>query len=64
MRATSTSATSSATSSGVVRVFPADLNYRGKAIVFTPRLDENKRVVWRCASDEIPARLLPPECRH
>jgi Zn-dependent protease with chaperone function len=49
---------------GVVRVFPADLNYRGKAIVFTPRVDENKRVVWRCASDEIPARLLPPECRH
>jgi Zn-dependent protease with chaperone function len=50
--------------SGVVRVFPADLNYRGKAIVFTPRLDENKRVVWRCASEEIPARVLPPECRH
>jgi Tfp pilus assembly major pilin PilA len=49
---------------GVVRVFPADLNYRGKAIVFTPSVDENKRVVWRCASDEIPAHVLPPECRN
>jgi len=48
----------------VVRVFAAELNYRGKAIVFTPRLDENKRVVWRGASDEIPARPPPPECRH
>jgi Zn-dependent protease with chaperone function len=47
---------------GMVRVFPSDLNYRGKAIAFTPRVDENKRVVWHCASDEIPARVLPPEC--
>jgi hypothetical protein len=49
---------------GMVRVFPSDLNYRGKAIAFTPRVDENKRVVWQCASDEIPARVLPPECHQ
>jgi Zn-dependent protease with chaperone function/type II secretory pathway pseudopilin PulG len=49
---------------GVVRVFPSDLNYRNQAIVFTPRLDENKRIAWRCASDEIAARLLPAECRN
>lgn len=49
---------------GVVRVFPSDLNYRGKAIAFTPRLDENKRVVWQCASADIPARVLPAECRN
>jgi len=49
---------------GMVRVFPSDLNYRGKAIAFTPSVDENKRVVWRCASEEIPANVLPPECRN
>lgn len=48
---------------GMVHVFPADLNYRGKAIAFTPSLDENKRVAWRCGSDAIPARLLPAGCR-
>jgi len=49
---------------GAVHVFPADLNYRGKAIAFTPSLDENKRVAWRCGSDGIPARLLPADCRE
>ncbi|SEO51663.1 Zn-dependent protease with chaperone function [Duganella sp. CF517] len=49
---------------GAVHVFPADLNYRGKAIAFTPSLDENKRVAWRCGSDAIPARLLPADCRE
>jgi Zn-dependent protease with chaperone function len=48
---------------GMVRVFPADFAYRGKAIAFTPTLAENKRVAWRCAGEDIPARLLPPECR-
>jgi Zn-dependent protease with chaperone function/Tfp pilus assembly major pilin PilA len=49
---------------GMVRVFPADPGYRGKAIAFTPRVDENKRVVWQCGSEEIPARVLPPDCRN
>ena len=49
---------------GAVHVFPADLNYRGKAIAFTPSLDENKRVAWRCGSDGIPVRLLPVDCRQ
>jgi Zn-dependent protease with chaperone function len=49
---------------GMVRVFPSDLNYRGKAIAFTPRVDENKRVVWRCASEDIPERVLPLECHN
>ncbi|NRR33461.1 pilin [Oxalobacteraceae bacterium] len=48
---------------GVVRVFPSDLAYRGKSIAFTPNLDENKKVAWRCGSEEIPAHLLPPACR-
>jgi Zn-dependent protease with chaperone function len=49
---------------GQLRVFPAQLQYRGKAIAFTPRLDENKRVAWQCGSADIPARLLPAECRN
>jgi Zn-dependent protease with chaperone function len=49
---------------GMVRVYPSDLNYRGKAIAFTPRVDENKRVVWQCASEDIPVGVLPPECHH
>lgn len=49
---------------GVVRVFPSDLSYRGKAIAFTPSLDENKKVAWRCGSEEIPAKLLPEECKQ
>ena len=49
--------------SGVVRIYPADFSLRGKAIAFTPALAENKRVAWRCAGEDIPARLLPPECQ-
>ncbi|WP_090190212.1 MULTISPECIES: pilin [unclassified Duganella] len=77
MRSTSTSAARSANppaalalvgaagcAGGTVYVFPADLNYRGKAIAFTPRVDENKRVAWQCASEDIPQAILPPECRN
>jgi Zn-dependent protease with chaperone function len=48
---------------GEVRVYPADFTYRGKAIAFTPTLAENKRIAWRCAGEDIPARLLPPDCQ-
>jgi Zn-dependent protease with chaperone function/type II secretory pathway pseudopilin PulG len=48
---------------GVVRVFPAEPALRGKAIAFTPRLDENKKVAWHCSSEDIPSQLLPPDCR-
>lgn len=49
--------------SGVVRIYPADFAVRGKAIAFTPALAQNKRVAWHCAGEDIPARLLPPECQ-
>lgn len=48
---------------GVVRVFPADARYRGRAIAFTPRVDENKRMLWRCTGEDIPSPVLPPDCR-
>ncbi|MBV7538409.1 M48 family metalloprotease [Duganella sp. sic0402] len=49
---------------GTVRVFPSDLNYRGQAIAFTPRVDGNQRIAWRCASEAIPQAVLPAECRN
>jgi Zn-dependent protease with chaperone function len=49
--------------SGVLRIYPSDFALRGKAIAFTPVLAENKRVAWRCAGEDIPARLLPPACQ-
>ncbi len=48
---------------GVLRIYPSDFALRGKAIAFTPVLAENKRVAWRCAGEDIPARLLPPACQ-
>ncbi len=50
--------------SGMVRVFPADFAYRGKAIAFMPALNDSKKLVWRCGSDGIPLQLLPADCRH
>ncbi|MBA5637462.1 M48 family metalloprotease [Duganella sp. LX20W] len=48
---------------GVVRVVLADATLRGKAIAFTPHLDENKKVAWHCGSEDIAPQLLPPGCR-
>lgn len=49
---------------GVVRVFPAEPSLRGKAIAFTPSINDNRKVAWQCGSDDIAATLLPPDCRH
>lgn len=48
---------------GVVRVHPSDMRYRGGALAFTPRVDENRRVLWRCSGEDLPAAVLPPDCR-
>lgn len=36
---------------------------QGKTIAFVPSLDDNKRILWRCASKEVSANLLPKDCR-
>ena len=32
-------------------------------MVFTPSLDEDKRVVWSCSAELIEAAVLPQGCR-
>jgi len=39
------------------------MRYRGGALAFTPRVDENRRVLWRCSGEGLPAAVLPPDCR-
>jgi Zn-dependent protease with chaperone function/type II secretory pathway pseudopilin PulG len=34
----------------------------GKTLVFVPSLDQNKRVVWRCAGETLEQRYLPQSC--
>lgn len=34
-----------------------------KTLVFVPSLDQNKMIVWKCASEDIPAKYLPQRCR-
>lgn len=36
---------------------------RGKSLFFVPTMDAGRKIVWRCGSDDIPARYLPPRCR-
>src|SRR5438552_2909326 len=48
---------------GVIRIVTAIAPLQGKSLLFIPNLDESKRIVWRCASQDIPAKYLPPECR-
>lgn len=50
-------------SRGVVRLELALPQLDGKTIVFLPSLDANKRVVWRCASQDVEKRYLPQSCR-
>lgn len=37
---------------------------QGKALIFSPSLDENKAIVWSCYSNDIDNRLLPQACRQ
>ena len=49
---------------GVVEVLTRVVSPQGAgALVFTPSLSDDKRVVWTCSASELAARLLPPDCR-
>ena len=50
-------------SKGVVNLTLATSPLEGKTLSFFPSVDETKRVKWRCASDDIQDKYLPPECR-
>jgi Zn-dependent protease with chaperone function len=49
--------------SGVLRVDLAFAPLQGKALVLTPSLDANQRVVWKCSGEDIRPQVLPPRCR-
>jgi uncharacterized RDD family membrane protein YckC/Tfp pilus assembly protein PilE len=48
---------------GVVLLMTAFSPIADKALVFVPSLDQNKMIVWKCASEDIPAKYLPQRCR-
>jgi Zn-dependent protease with chaperone function/competence protein ComGC len=50
--------------SGIIRITLATATLAGKAILLAPYSGENKQIGWRCGSEDIPANLLPPECRN
>lgn len=45
-----------------VRVMIAIPQYAGKSLVFIPSIDADKKITWRCVSEDIPNKVLPPEC--
>lgn len=47
----------------VVIVTLASPSLLGKSIVFVPSLDNDKRLHWRCVSDDVKANLLPKDCQ-
>jgi Zn-dependent protease with chaperone function len=49
---------------GVVSLTVGFSPYEGKSLSFVPSLDANKRIKWRCASEDIPAKVLPARCRQ
>lgn len=49
---------------GVIRVRSGIVSSQGEGVmVFTPSLDEDKRVVWSCSAELIEAAVLPQGCR-
>ena len=37
---------------------------QGKSLIFSPSLDENKKIVWGCYSNDIEKRFLPQACKQ
>lgn len=35
----------------------------GKAVLFVPSRDEQKKIVWKCTSQDIPVKYLPSQCK-
>jgi len=49
--------------SGTIRVIVNFSPIANRAITYVPSLDNNKRIVWRCSSTDIPIKYLPQVCR-
>ena len=49
---------------GVVSLTLASPPLDGKTLSFYPSMGEDKRIKWRCASEDIQEKYLPPQCRR
>ncbi|MBX3666473.1 MAG: M48 family metalloprotease [Burkholderiales bacterium] len=63
LRPTTISDVSIADDNAVIRIVISAPPVRGKSILFIPSRGPDRRITWRCASEDIAARLLPPRCR-
>jgi type II secretory pathway pseudopilin PulG len=48
---------------GIVQVVLAFAPLDGKSLVFIPSVGQDKKISWRCASEDIAIRYLPQACR-
>lgn len=49
---------------GVISITMASGPVNGKTLLFVPSVDADKRLVWKCMSQEILDRYLPLQCRQ
>jgi Zn-dependent protease with chaperone function/type II secretory pathway pseudopilin PulG len=49
---------------GIVRMELGFSPLQGKTLLLVPSLNAEKRIVWKCASDDIEPRYLPVACRR
>jgi len=49
---------------GVIRIELAFSPIEGKAVLLAPSLDAQKKIVWKCTSQDIPQKYLPMQCRQ
>ena len=49
---------------GIVTVTLNSGSLAGKSIIFSPTLDVNNKIIWKCSSLEIDNRKLPADCRN
>jgi Zn-dependent protease with chaperone function len=50
-------------SRGVIRIELAFTPVAGNSILLVPSLNEQKQIVWKCASRDVPQKFLPQSCR-
>ena len=47
-----------------VRVLTRLVSVHGQGVLtFSPSLDENKHIVWKCSAQDLRLQVLPPDCR-
>jgi pilin len=49
---------------GVIRIELAFAPVTGNAVLLVPSLNEQKQIVWKCTSQDVPQKFLPQSCRE